>query len=302
MHDQFGRWLIALLCGSGALALVAASMFMNFTFWSGQGTDVPTARVLGAVSIGIDVFKATLPLVIAWAWAARIRLGYLIGSLFFCGCLAFSFFSALGFAASTHGAVTGGREAVSRHYAAIEQELQESKDRLGRIGTPRPSAVIEEALFKSKQDRRWSSSNECKEATVEVSRAFCKTVGDLRMELASAVEGDRLRERSNALKAESDRLVGEGARLEQDQQAGLLARLSGLHLQNVQTMMVVLLATLVELGAAFGLFLAMLPLQCVSRATAVRAPVEILPAIDLTPNKKDPTRFVRAPDGQLMIE
>jgi hypothetical protein len=95
------RGLISATCVAGALLLAAASMFMNWSFWTGQGADASTSQVLGAVSIGIDVFKASLPLVIAWAWSARLRLGCVIGIVFFCGCLAFSLFSAVGFAASS---------------------------------------------------------------------------------------------------------------------------------------------------------------------------------------------------------
>ncbi len=77
------RGLISGICVAGALLLTAASMFMNWSFWTGQGGDASASQVLGAVSIGIDVFKATLPLVIASAWSARLRLGCSIGIMFF---------------------------------------------------------------------------------------------------------------------------------------------------------------------------------------------------------------------------
>ena len=139
------RGLISGICAAGALLLTAASMFMNWSFWTGQGGDASSSQVLGAVSIGIDVFKATLPLVIAWAWSARLRLGCSIGIMFFGGCLAFSLFSAIGFAASTRGAVTGSREAVSLRYHAAERELREIKERVTSLGIIRPRAVIEAA-------------------------------------------------------------------------------------------------------------------------------------------------------------
>ena len=150
------RGLISGICVLGALLLAAASMFMNWSFWTGQGADASTAQVLGAVSIGVDVFKASLPLVIAWAWSARLRLGCVIGIVFFCGCLAFSLFSATGFAASSRGTVTGSREAVSLRYQAAEQELREIKERVASLGTIRPRAIIEAAIARAKQDRYWS--------------------------------------------------------------------------------------------------------------------------------------------------
>lgn len=292
------RRLVATIAVFGALLLIAASAVMNWSFWTGQGPDKPTSHVLGAVSIGVDIFKALLPLIVAWSWGAKFRLGFLIGTVFFVGCLAFSFFSAVGFAASSRGAVTGGREAVSLRYAAAGQELRETKDRLTAIPAARPQALIEAALAKAKQDRRWPSSKECTDATVDPSRQFCKEVADLRIELAAVIEADRLRERAKLLQAEIDRLIDAGAKLDQDPQAGLLARITGLQLERVQTILTVLLALLVELGAAFGLFLALLPLKAASIMSPALKP--IVPVVARIP--RTPTRFVRAPDGELMIE
>jgi hypothetical protein len=253
------------------------------------------------------VFKASLPLVIAWAWSARLRLGCVIGLVFFCGCLAFSLFSAIGFAASSRGAVTGSREAVSLRYQAAEQELREIKARVVPLGTIRPRAVIEAAIARAKQDRYWSSSNECKDATAEASRAFCRGVGDLRVELAAAVEIERLQERSPLLKTEIDNLLSAGARTDQDQQAGLLSRLTGFGVVRLQTLIVVLFAALVEFGSAFGLFLALLPMRGFPRSvpiartrhTATEFPT---PAVLRRTSTNGPTRFARAADGRLMIE
>ena len=301
------RVLVSAICTAGALLLIAASMLMNWLFWTGQGADTSMARMLGFVSIGIDGFKASLPLVIAWAWDQRIRVGYMIGTFFFCGCLIFSFCSALGFASSSRGAVSAGREAVSDRYAAAEKELKDVDGRIAALGAIRPKAVVEEAIAKVKQDRRWSSSGECKDATVETSLAFCRSLGDLRIELASAVESERLRERSSSLKAEKDDLLSAGARLETDPQAAILARLSGVGLDRVQTWIVVLFALLVELGAAFGLFLAMLPLRGRRSSAQFGGPhrpsPQILPPAKLWPkSEQGPRRFVRGAGGQLMIE
>ena len=246
----------------GALLLTAASMFMNWSFWTGQGGDASSSQVLGAVSIGIDVFKASLPLVIAWAWSARLRLGCIIGIMFFTGCLAFSLFSAIGFAASSRGAVTGSREAVSLRYQAAERELREIKERMASLGAIRPRAVIEAAIARARQDRLWSSSNECRDATLEASRAYCRGVGDLRIELAAAVESERLQDRGAVAQGRGrhSSLLRERATI-RISKPGCLARLTGFRLERVQTSIVVLFAALVEFGSAFGLFLALLPMR-----------------------------------------
>ena len=299
------RWVASAIGVSAALLLIAASIVMNWTFWTGQGADVTTARVLGAVSIGIDAFKAILPLVIAWAWAERLWPGYAIGMLFFSGCLGFSFFSAIGYSASSRSVVTGNREAVSLSYAAAEQELRNVQQQFGVLGAARPQAVVEEEIVKAKQDRRWASSTECRDATIAGNRTFCRSVADLRIELASSLESARLQTRSAILQTEINRLVKGGARRDADQQAGILAGLSGLHVEQVQASLSLLFALLVELGAAFGLFLALLPLR--GHRTpgwqSLRPTPEVLPPVAARPKSgQRPTRFVRSADGQLMIE
>jgi hypothetical protein len=203
--------------------------------------------------------------------------------------------------------LAGSREAVSLRYQAAERELREIKERVTTLVATRPRAVIEAAIARGKQDRYWSSSDECRDATVEASRAFCRGLGDLRVELAAAVESERLRERSVSLKAEIDHLLGAGARNEQDQQAGLLARLTGFGVDRVQTSIVVLFAVLVECGSAFGLFLALLPIRGFPRLAPIAAErqhaTEMAPALALQPMRRDrPTRFARTADGRLMIE
>ena len=127
----------------------------------------------------------------------------------------------------------------------------------------------------------------------------------MRIELASAIESERLRDRSAALKAEADTFLAAGARNDRDQQAGLLARLTGVGLERMQTWIVVLFAVLVEFGSAFGLFLALLPMRGFPRPapTAQARPdvIGITPAAVPRPVHR-PTRFARAADGQLMIE
>ncbi len=301
------RVIVAIILLVAALIAVAASMGMNWSFWTAQGVDERTSRVLGAVSVMVDIFKATLPIVIAWAWAERMRLGATIATVLFCGCLTFSFITAIGFASWLRGAATGNREAVTLRYNAANGELGEVAGRLLTLKSMRPRAVIEEAIERSKQDRRWASSGECKEATVEASRTFCVGLGDLRVELASSIERDKLQRRNSDLAKEIDQLVKSGARLDNDLQPAILARLSGVRLTRVQHMLVLLVAVVVELSAGFGLFLALLPLRTNPARIGVmqsrpRMKANLARRLGAAKAPSKPTRLVRNPDGQLMIE
>ena len=67
------RIIVAVVLFLAALLAIAASMGMNWAFWTAQGANAEMSRVLGAVSITVDIFKAVLPMVIVWAWAERLR-------------------------------------------------------------------------------------------------------------------------------------------------------------------------------------------------------------------------------------
>lgn len=291
------RWIIVAVCRLAAIALIAASMMLNWWFWRGQGPDEATGLILGTISLGVDAFKSTLPILINTAWTLRRWLACAIGSVFLVACIAFSFLSGLGSAASLRGTTTAERQAMSDRFAAVRQDLAGINAQIAMLGTPRPSTVLEAELVKAKHDRRWQISDQCRDATGNA-RAFCQSVAEIGIELNRALEYERLQEKRDGLAKEAERLERAGARRDADPQAAFLGRMFGLTLEQISTDLSLLLAILVELGGAFGLYLAMLarpnnepPRQ--QPPTLPQAPTKLL---------SPPTRFVRGPDGQLMIE
>ena len=136
--------------------------------------------------------------------------------------------------------------------------MKDAQSHIAADSTARASAVVDEAIAKAKQDRHWKSSSACTDASVEASRSFCQKLADLKIELAEAKDRDTLQAREETLKAETLALAKSGGQRETDAQAHLLAKLSGSEVNNVQTALSLLVALLVEFGAAFGLFLAAL--------------------------------------------
>lgn len=301
------RRVVAGLLLVAALAAIAASMGMNWTFWTAQGVSSGTSRVMGAISVMADIFKAALPMAIAWAWTEGKRVGAAIATAFFCGCLTLSFMSAIGFASWLHGAATEGRAAASSRYAAARGELDEAIQSLARLSPTRPVTVVGASLERGKQDRRWTISDGCKTARSESSRSYCAGIGDLQIELAGSQERDKLERRRAELHSEINRLIGGGARLENDVQAGILSRVFGVGISRVQTGLVLLVAVIVELGAAFGLFLASLPLQGSQENLAGwwwrrRAKSDFARKFSQMKRQSKPTRLVRDVSGRLMID
>jgi hypothetical protein len=251
------RYLISGAGLIGAVVLMAASGSMNVMFWLNQGQSAREADILASVSVAFDIFKSVLPFCIAWAWAGGKR-GYVTAGsalfvLFFC----FSLMSAIGFAAGNRNAVTGGREAQALRLEASESALQQAKSELKGLPAHRFVAVIDEELKGMRLDRFWTGSQNCTQPSGGVAIAFCRRYADRMTEKAAAVTSDGLGIRIAELTQQIERLKEQGAGQGGDVQIALVAAVSGLDNDRAKTAIIVFVAVLVELGAAFGLFLAL---------------------------------------------
>ena len=250
------RQVTSALAVLAALCLMTASGAMNFLFWLTQGHTDRESDILGSVSVAFDIFKSLLPIFIAWAWAHRKRAYVFVGSALFVLFFCFSFLSALGFAAGNRGVVSGGRESLALGLETAASELESSKTRLKELGKTRPQTVIEAEIKGMKQDKFWQGSTHCTAASGYLAQAFCKSFSAKQTELAAAVEADRLMKRVGELAGQIQSLKSRGAGEDKDPQASMLAALSGMQPDTAQKALIVSFAFLVELGAAFGLFLA----------------------------------------------
>ncbi|MGO9720644.1 MAG: hypothetical protein ACLPOA_08680 [Methylocella sp.] len=113
---------------------IAASAAMNWMFMIAQGKTVLEGQVLGLVSIAIDVVKALMPFFIGAAWAHRQWLRTLLGAGVFGLFFSFSLLSALGFVATSRGAVANSRAALSSQLESARKELGETEARLAALG------------------------------------------------------------------------------------------------------------------------------------------------------------------------
>jgi hypothetical protein len=139
---------------------------------------------------------------------------------------------------------------------AAASELANAKLRVKDLNRQQPASVIEAEIRELQQDKFWKGSQNCANPTGGEARDFCKGYFAKRTELAASIEADRLTKRVSELTAEAAALKGQGAGEDKDPQARMLALLSGLAPDTAQKVLIVSFAFLVELGAAFGLFLA----------------------------------------------
>jgi len=328
-HSQQGEWrgldmryLLSFVAVLAALVFMAASAAMNWVFLASLGKSPLEAQIFGAVSVAVDVLKSLLPIFIGWSLASNRRSFAAIASVVFVLFFSFSLMSAIGFAAGNRGAVTGGKEVIALRYQAAVRDVAEVDNKLKALPPSRPQGVVVEALRGLEQDKRWSSSKNCTEATAGESRAYCEGYFKTKAELATALEAARLEERLTAHRGEVKRLQDVGAAEEADVQAGLLSRVVGVNVSTAQMALVMFVAVLVELGAAFGLYLATgfgmkpkaarvkvdaeildeVPARASRRkkSQATGQAVTVLPSRNAFPLK--PQRLGIAADGSLLID
>ena len=250
------RQVFSALAMPAALCLMGASGVMNFFFWLSQGQTHTEAYILGSVSVAFDLFKSLLPISIARAWGQGRRIYVVIASALFLMFFSFGLMSALGFAAGNRGIVTAGRESLGIGLETVSSEFENARARLKELGRTRSPGVIEAELKVHQQDRFWQGSASCLKPSGVLAINFCKTYAEKQTELAAAAEADKLTKRIAELSSQLQGLKSQGAGGDKDPQAGMLASLSGLAPETAQKVLIVSFALLVELGAAFGLFLA----------------------------------------------
>lgn len=239
-----------------ALVMCAVSGAMNYLFMASLGKTPLEGHVLGAASAAADVLKALLPFFIAWSWAAGRMVASVSGTLAFLFFAGFSLLSAIGFSADNRGTLVDGRESTSQAYSRVQASLSDTEARRSGLPAHRPASVVTEEIGAHRQNRRWSSTKECANATEAESRAFCAEYFRLRAELAAANEFGRLTKQIASLQDESAKLRQDGAGQDSDPQVSLLSRIAGQEPEPVRLALTVAVALLVEIGASLGLFLA----------------------------------------------
>jgi hypothetical protein len=107
-----------------------------------------------------------------------------------------------------------------------------------------------------KNQRIWTSTNGCTDATRSQSRAFCQTFHGLTAEMASGHQAEALEARIVEIQGKLGKTDAMTVMGEADPQAAVLSKLSGVSIDQVQMAMTIFIALLLEIGSAFGMYIA----------------------------------------------
>jgi hypothetical protein len=239
---------------AGILLVVSAAM--NYRFGFSLGKTALDGQIYGLASAAADCFKALVPFFFFAALRNKMWSQALAAALVWVVVVAYSMTSALGHAALNRLDTTGQRAQASANYQDLRADSKRAQEQLAWIPAHRPADTVAAELNVVKSQRYWAVTRECAEATGKGAREFCQQFHKLNAELASAHESQKLESRIADIGAKLASTGGTAAMAEADPQASVLARLGGVDVTTVQTALTVFVALLIEIGSAFGMYVA----------------------------------------------
>lgn len=236
--------------------LLAVSAAMNWRFGYSLGRTEFDGLIYGSASVAADCLKALIPFFLfaavrnrMWSQAAAAALVGVVVTVY-------SLTSALGHAALNRFDTTGNRMVEAQTYKDLRGDLKRAQDQLSWIPQHRPAAAVQGEIEALKNQRAWNSTNGCTDATRPQSRAFCQTYHGLTAEMASGHQAEALELRISEIQAKLGKTDAMTVMGEADPQAAVLSKLSGVSIDQVQMAMTIFIALLLEIGSAFGMYIA----------------------------------------------
>jgi hypothetical protein len=213
---------------------VGITMRLNYLFVISMVADVEKKVLVGWGTVIADLWKACGLIFVGLLWRWRQYARAVAAAFVWLLCFVWALASLLGSVAQERMATTGGRDTIHMSYADVEKELSEVGAQRTSL-RPTRSATELEALIAAGLLRtvivgvRVRTADEVSKNCTKPDRATadtCKEIGDLRAELAAAVEAARLDVRVAELRKRAADLREKGATLSSDVQGEIIERFS----------------------------------------------------------------------------
>jgi hypothetical protein len=229
---------------------------MNWRFGFSLGRTEFDGMIYGAASVAADCLKALIPFFFFAAIKNRMWSQAAASAVVGVVVTAYSLTSALGHAALNRYDTTGHRAVEAQAYKDLRGDLKRAQDQLSWIPQHRPAATVQGDIEGLKNQRAWTFTKACTDVTGKQGREFCQQYHGLTAEMASGQQAQTLEARIAEIqgklgKADAMTVMGEA-----DPQATVLAKLSGLSVDQVQMAMTIFVALLLEIGSGFGMYIA----------------------------------------------
>jgi hypothetical protein len=250
------RHVLGVLGVIAAGVLLVVSAAMNYRFGFSLGKTPADGQIYGMASAAADCFKALVPFFFFAAWRNRMWSQAFAALVVWVVVTGYSMTSALGHAALNRLDITGQRTAASANYQDLRADTKRAQDQLTWIPAHRPPQTVEAELNVLKAQRQWLLTSECTQVAGKSAREYCQQYHKLSAELASGREAQKLEGRISEIGSKLARNTGGTVLTESDPQASVLARVTGLQLETVQTALALFVALLIEIGSGFGMYVA----------------------------------------------
>ena len=271
------RHVLGLMGVVAASILLAVSAAMNYRFGFSLGKTAVDGQIYGLASAAADCFKALVPFFFFAALRNRMWSQALAAALVWTVVTGYSMTSALGHAALNRLDTSGKRAVEAANYADLRADSKRAQEQLGWVPQHRPADTVQSELNGLKGQRAWTSTAGCSDITGKSNREFCQQFHKLTAEHASALEAQKLETRIAEIGARLATTAGGTALAEADPQASVLAKLSGLNVEMVQTALTLFVALLIEIGSGFGMYVAFAHWR-LHETPATRAPATLFAA------------------------
>ncbi|MES0403103.1 MAG: hypothetical protein ABUJ93_06325 [Hyphomicrobium sp.] len=241
--------------------LLAVSAAMNWRFGFSLGRTEFDGQIYGAASAAADCMKALVPFFFFAALRTKMWSQAAASALVWVVVMAYSLTSALGHAALNRFDTAGQRAATVQTYKDHRADLKRAQEQLSWIPQHRPAQAVQSQIDSVKADRAWRWTKGCTKVTGPKGRSYCQKYHGFTAELASAEQANVLEARIADTQAKLAQSDGATVMSEADPQAAVLAKLAGVFMpsikvEDVQTALTVFIALLLEVGSAFGMYVA----------------------------------------------
>lgn len=236
--------------------LLAVSAAMNWRFGYSLGRTELDGMIYGSASVAADCLKALIPFFLFAAIRNRMWSQAAAAAVVGVVVTAYSLTSALGHAALNRFDTSGHRMVEAQVYQDLRSDLKRAQDQLSWIPQHRPAAAVGGEIEALKSERAWATTKGCTDVTRPQSRKFCQQYHGLTAEMASGQQAEALEARVAEIQEKLGKTDAMTVMGEADPQAAVLAKISGVSVDQVQMAMTIFIALLLEVGSAFGMFIA----------------------------------------------
>jgi len=257
------RHALGVLGVLAAGVLLAVSAAMNWRFGFSLGRTEFDGQIYGAASAAADCMKALVPFFFFAALRTKMWSQAAASALVWVVVMGYSMTSALGHAALNRLDTAGQRAATVQTYKDHRADLKRAQEQLSWIPQHRPAQTVQSQIDSVKADKAWRWTKGCTKVTGPRGRSYCQKYHGFTAELASAEQANVLEARIADTQAKLAQSDGATVMSEADPQAAVLAKLAGVFMpsikvkvEDVQTALTVFIALLLEVGSAFGMYVA----------------------------------------------